>query len=72
MRTSVITPLKIEGPGVQETWHRVPRDPEQFAKVLNGRTGQRAYIGSGNNIFGVCQAERDQRLYVGRTAKFLA
>lgn len=38
----------IESPGgLAETWLNVPRNPVEFAKVLNGQAEERGFIGSG-------------------------
>ncbi|MBP6825980.1 MAG: laminin G domain-containing protein, partial [Saprospiraceae bacterium] len=31
--------LSIEGAGIKETWSKMPRDPEMFSRVLNGKAG---------------------------------
>jgi hypothetical protein len=56
--TCIVT---INGAGMLETWTQVPRDPERFARVLNGEAGHyenkrlvgyREYIGSGFFVTG--------------------
>ncbi len=44
--------VTITSAGLTETWSKVPRDPRQFAKVLNGLAGERTYIGSGQIVAG--------------------
>lgn len=48
--------LKITGLEIEETWTKMPRDPERFARVLNGEAGHyengklvgyREFVGSG-------------------------
>ncbi|MGH7494879.1 MAG: LamG-like jellyroll fold domain-containing protein [bacterium] len=40
--------VTLTGPNdLVETWQQVPREPERFAKVLNGLANERAYIGTG-------------------------
>lgn len=40
--------VTITGADIEETWNKVPRNPEQFAKVLNGLAGEREFVGSGS------------------------
>ncbi|BAY67087.1 hypothetical protein NIES22_72310 (plasmid) [Calothrix brevissima NIES-22] len=42
-----ICSVTITGANITETWNNVPRNPERFAKVLNGLAGEREFIGSG-------------------------
>lgn len=48
--------LKLTGGGIEETWRKVPRNPAEFARVLNGLAGGHDLIGRGrlemtNNAF---------------------
>lgn len=46
--TAIITgPTDKNGNQIIETWRHVPRNPERFAKVLNGLANERAYLGAG-------------------------
>ncbi|RIK73999.1 hypothetical protein DCC62_16160, partial [candidate division KSB1 bacterium] len=49
--TAIITgPADKNGNQIVETWRHVPRNPERFAKVLNGLANERAYLGSGTIV----------------------
>ncbi len=48
--------IKLTGGGIEETWRNVPRNPAEFARVLNGQAGGHELIGHGklemtNNAF---------------------
>lgn len=48
LQTSNFCDVEISGPGgLTETWLNVPRQPAEFAKVLNGLAEERSFIGSG-------------------------
>ncbi|MCG3154872.1 MAG: hypothetical protein DKINENOH_01468 [bacterium] len=49
--TAMITgPADKDGNQIIETWRQVPRNPERFAKVLNGLANERAYLGAGTIV----------------------
>lgn len=50
--------VTITGTGIEETWNQMPRNPELFARVLNGLAGEREYVGSGSIVTELGQVKR--------------
>jgi hypothetical protein len=49
--------VTIDGPGMTETWQHVPRDPERFARVLNGQASERGFVGLATATAGLSGVE---------------
>ncbi|NJL49516.1 MAG: hypothetical protein HC929_21340 [Leptolyngbyaceae cyanobacterium SM2_5_2] len=43
---------------IVETWQQVPRNPQAFAKVLNGLAGNRSFVGRGEMVVAEGRADR--------------
>ncbi|PSR19015.1 hypothetical protein C8255_04520 [filamentous cyanobacterium CCP3] len=49
--------VKAGDQDIVETWQQVPREPQSFAKVLNGLAGDRTFVGRGHLIVTAGRAE---------------
>ncbi|PSN79918.1 hypothetical protein C8B47_09195 [filamentous cyanobacterium CCP4] len=49
--------VKAGDQDIVETWQQVPREPQSFAKVLNGLAGDRTFVGRGHLVVTAGRAE---------------